>query len=401
MSQSTESDARTNVFRSAAAKLKGADHESKNVLVGFDGFIDEIIHVVEERQSADSYTRVETISDFAAKIGAAAGLSTNMEFFPIQVKLGGNGPILAHALNLACNGNNKITYIGALGERSPTLGHRTVEPIFADFAASCERVITMGAPGTAQALEFDDGKIICGKTSMLDAINWQSLTHLVNRKELSEIVASLSLLCFTNWTELPNFNSLLIGFNEVLYDTGHRPGVFIDLADPARRPFEEIREVCSLIERLQENADVILGLNESESRQIAAVYDIDTESTKALDLLITERASKIQKKSGLTAVVIHPVAGAAVATTESDARTELGSWWIDGPYTPKPVLTTGAGDNFNAGFCTGYLSGLDWEECLCSGVCTSGFYVRNGRSPNRAELVSFMEEHGSSPSIVG
>jgi len=129
---------------------------------------------------------------------------------------------------------------------------------------------------------------------------------------------------------------------------------------------------------LQENADVIFGLNESESRQIAAVYGVNEND-------FAKRASGIQKKSGLCAVVIHPLAGAAVAVKD-------GYWWIDGPYTKKPKLTTGAGDNFNAGFCNGWLSNLTPQECLCSGVCTSGFYVRNCRSPKRNELVEFMEK---------
>ena len=353
--------------KSASEKLAN-DDSSKNLIIGFDGFIDEITHVVEERQAIDKYTKVETIGDFAKKIAAAAGLSANIEFFPVQTKLGGNGPILANALALQ---NHKISYIGALGEGA-------IDPVFADFAKCCRKVVTMAAPGHADALEFDDGKIICGKTASLPAVNWEKLLALVSENELKEMVTNSSLLGFTNWMELPNFNSLLLGFNKILAQTQNRPAVFIDLADPARRPVEEIKEVCGHIEKLQENADVIFGLNESESRQIAAVYGINEND-------FAKRASGIQKKSGLCAIVIHPLAGAAVAVKD-------GSWWIDGPYTKKPKLTTGAGDNFNAGFCNGWLSGLSPQECLCSGVCTSGFYVRNCRSPKRGELVDFMEK---------
>jgi sugar/nucleoside kinase (ribokinase family) len=357
--------AQAQFVKSASEKLAN-DNTGKNLIIGFDGFVDEITHVVEERQAIDKYTKVETIGDFAKKIAAAAGLSANIEFFPIQTKLGGNGPILANALALQ---NHKISYIGALGDP-------TIDPVFADFAKCCKKVITMANPGHADALEFDDGKIICGKTASLPAVNWENLLKLVCENELREMASNSALLGFTNWMELPNFNSLLLGFNKILAQTKNRPAVFIDLADPARRPVEEIKEVCGLIEKLQENADVIFGLNESESRQIAAVYGINEDD-------FSKRASGIQNKSGLCAVVIHPLAGAAVATKD-------GSWWIDGPYTKKPKLTTGAGDNFNAGFCNGWLSGLTPQECLCSGVCTSGFYVRNCRSPKRSEVVEFM-----------
>ena len=32
---------------------------------------------------------------------------------------------------------------------------------------------------------------------------------------------------------------------------------------------------------------------------------------------------------------------------------------VDGPFTAKPLITTGAGDHFNSGFCLGRLLGLD------------------------------------------
>jgi hypothetical protein len=295
---------------------------------------------------------------------------------------------------------HKISYIGALGEK-------TIDPVFADFAKSCEKsggkVITMAAPGHADALEFDDGKIICGKTASLPAVNWDNLLTLISREDLKTMTAESSFLGFTNWMELPNFNSLLVGFNEILAETGHKPAVFIDLADPARRPVEEIRDVCFLISKLQKNANVILGLNESESRQIAEILNIDDSENEIkafVEKLELEyelessvsmnkfgfRACKIREKMGISAVVIHPLAGAAVATEDCYG------FWINGPYTKKPKLTTGAGDNFNAGFCNGWLAGLDPVECLCCGVCTSGFYVRECRSPNRAELVEFMQK---------
>ncbi len=39
------------------------------------------------------------MTELAQRIGEAAGLSTNLELVPTQVKLGGNGPIMANALS--------------------------------------------------------------------------------------------------------------------------------------------------------------------------------------------------------------------------------------------------------------------------------------------------------------
>src|SRR5207247_3451863 len=67
-------------------------------LVGFDGFIDTILHVVAKRESATKHTRLTTIAEFARRIDAAAVLSANFELVTQNVRLGGNGPIMANAL---------------------------------------------------------------------------------------------------------------------------------------------------------------------------------------------------------------------------------------------------------------------------------------------------------------
>jgi sugar/nucleoside kinase (ribokinase family) len=63
---------------------------------------------------------------------------------------------------------------------------------------------------------------------------------------------------------------------------------------------------------------------------------------------------------------------------------------VEGPYTRSPKLTTGAGDNFNAGFCFGQVQGFNAQESLILGVATSGLYVRNGRSASQKELMEFL-----------
>ena len=69
-----------------------------NALVGLDGFVDEIIAVVDKRLNKEVYEKVKTIDDLARKINAAAGQSSNYELVVKQTKLGGNGPIMANAL---------------------------------------------------------------------------------------------------------------------------------------------------------------------------------------------------------------------------------------------------------------------------------------------------------------
>src|SRR3954470_4395653 len=98
----------------ASRKLRAAipNLPSIQATIGLDGFVDEIIAVVDKRHEGagpGGYEPVRTISDLAAKMHKAAGQSTNYELVVKQMKLGGNGPIMANAL--ACLGAS-VTYIG-------------------------------------------------------------------------------------------------------------------------------------------------------------------------------------------------------------------------------------------------------------------------------------------------
>jgi acyl-CoA synthetase (NDP forming) len=71
--------------------------------------VDEILHVVDKRESAEVYQRLPTIAQLAARLAAAAGKSTNVELVNQITKLGGNGPIMANAL---ASFGLKVTYLG-------------------------------------------------------------------------------------------------------------------------------------------------------------------------------------------------------------------------------------------------------------------------------------------------
>ena len=73
------------------------------------------------------------------------------------------------------------------------------------------------------------------------------------------------------------------------------------------------------------------------------------------------------------------------------ANSAAGDAMVEGPFTPKPLITTGAGDHFNAGFCLGRLLGLDAAASLLCGVATSGFYVRTAKSPSIADLTGLLQ----------
>src|SRR5205814_8708380 len=127
---------------------KAGSLKSVKAMVGLDGFVDEIIAVVDKRHDGGKFEPIKTIDRFGATITAAADESSNYELEVKQRKLGVNGPIMANAL--ASMGLD-VTYVG-------NLGYPNIDPVFEDFARKA-KVISIAEPGHADALEFDDGKL--------------------------------------------------------------------------------------------------------------------------------------------------------------------------------------------------------------------------------------------------
>lgn len=341
--------------------------KTSNVIAGFDGYVDEIIHIVDKRINQHEYSRIEEMEDFANRIKAAAGLSANFELITTQKKLGGNGPIFANAL---AEQNHTIDYFGSLGVEE-------LHPVFSNFATKCRNVFSWCNPGHTQALEFHDGKIMIGKSEHLTKIDWMNLLVEVGEDKFVSFVSKSDLIAITNWNALLNLNSIFIGINNLLSLTKNNPYIFIDLADPAKRTIEDIAQLLQIISDLNKNGKVIFGLNKNESRIIANTLGIDED-----DVIL--RCSKIRQRMDIDYVVVHPLEGAVCASKTNTV-------WVDGPYTATPKMTTGAGDNFNSGFCNGMLLGMNIEESLAMGVMTSGYYVRNCKSPNRSQLKVFIQ----------
>jgi hypothetical protein len=366
---------REQICKATAQKLAAAVPQLASVkaTVGFDGFVDEIIAVIDKRHDFERFDPIRTISAFGEKITAAANQSSNYELIVKQMKLGGNGPIMGDALASAGLG---VTYVG-------NLGYPAVHPVFQGFASRA-KVITIGNPGHTDALEFDDGKVMLGKITSMNEVNWDNLIVRVGGEtNFQNLMQEAKLIAMVNWTMLPHMSDIW----QKMLDRGipnrtsqHRV-LFVDLADPEKRNLDDIREAMQLLSRFQKQLDVILGLNLKEAGEICHVLDILVEGNP--EAVIEKTARAIREKLDLSCVVVHPRRGAAAATRDAAAT-------FMGPFVQQPKISTGAGDHFNAGFCLGRVLGLNLEESLCTGCGTSGYYVRSAHSPSASELAEFI-----------
>lgn len=346
-------------------------------LVGFDGFIDAITRLVRTRRSMhpDDYEPIGGIAELAERIGAAAGLSTNIERVTVEERFGGNGPLMAGALGAL---GMPVTYVGAVGERA-------VLPIFGEFAARCERVEAIGAPGHTLALEFADGKVMMNETGAVQAVTWERLCERLGEEALAAMCGRARLIGVVNWSLMGGVPGIWKGLRERILPrlAGPARRMTIDISDPAKRSDADIGVLLADL-RLLAGAGlrVTLGLNLSEATRLAGVAR--TALPRRGDGAgIARCAAELRAALGLDTVTVHPREGAAAATAEEAA-------WMDGPFTRSPRLSTGAGDHYNAGFAFAQTHGMSLEGCLACGVAVSGAYVRDGRSPTRVRLAEFL-----------
>ncbi len=366
------------LIASTRRNLRGREGEVQqlNLLFGFDAFIDQIADMVDKRQDFQHYEKLSTIQAFGSKISDAAGLSTSIEYVPRYVKTGGSAVTTGAAMSrVGCN----ITYIGCIG-------YPNVNPVFQDFAESIARYYTVADPGQTIAAEFKDGKIMLCNTSPLQEITWEKILAVVGEDVLKDLMQSSDLVATINWSMIPQMNDIWQHMqSELLAETGCagvKPIFFMDPTDPEKRTGADWREAMVIYGRFSSHYRTILSINRKEATEVARSYGIALPWPLA-EAGLREITEAIASKLGLYGLVVHPVDGAS-AVIDGEY------YYSPGPYTSSPVLTTGAGDNFNGGFCLGLLLGFTPQEALVLGNATSGYYVRKAHSPSFAQLVDFL-----------
>lgn len=344
---------------------------SKEVTIGIDAFIDKIVRVVHSKNDKNEYAFFNDIAQLGNHLVTKSGMSCGIEIVERFTKLGGNAPIMANAMGAL---SVPVNCVGALG-------YPDVDPIFKELSSNC-KLFTIGNPGYTTALEFNDGKIMLSQRDYLHKINWNTLKDVLGLEKIKEFFEKSNLIGLVNWNGMVNFNNIFKGIlDEAL--AGHKANkdqiVFFDMADFSERSVEDIREAAKLINAFAEHFKVILGLNENEAILFYKALFPEREVMELKDL-----GQFIYDNLKVDAIVVHTL-------TSSIAWDKTSVVEAPSLFVKTPKLSTGGGDNFNAGLCFGQLMGLDFEGSLYTANATSGYYVRNAQSPTVENLVETLE----------
>lgn len=339
------------------------------MLIGVDAFIDKIVKPVKSKDADNNIEFFPNIKEYGEYIATKSGKSCGIEICQTIAKFGGNGPIMA--VGMAAFGLS-VDCIAPVG----------YPDIDASFTCFPENIMfhTMGDPGVTTALEFNDGKVMLNYREPLNLIDWAMLKSKIGLENIISFYTKASLIGMVNWNGMMGFNDILEGvIAEVLPKLpkeSKKKILFFDMADFSGRL--DIMDAIKLIESLNEHFEVILGLNENE---ILALYEMMVNNNERdLHKIGQELFSRIS----IDVLVLHTLKRAISWSCEGESE-------ASSLYCLKPKLSTGGGDNFNAGLCLGMLLGLDLESVLYIANATSGYYVRNAQSPSIQNLIDTLE----------
>ena len=343
-------------------------------VAGFDGFVDQLVQVVEERQNLETFTPVPTIGRLADLIGQAAGRSSLREFVVRGVDAGGCAVNLGDGI---ASLGVQLDYFGTLGE--------PLHPAFDAFAAKCSSCHSWGRePGFTMAMEFRDGKYMLSSVSQLGAFDEANVENHLADGTFQSACISAPLIALTNWTLYPHMTACwALLQRQVFANLEQNPWYFVDLVDPRGRSKGDIREMLPVLSDFEKHGRAILGGNLNEANVFADLLGLTPAQAEGPD--VARLCLEIRQALNLTEVAIHCIAGAAVA----DADGEI---WVDGPYTETPKKSTGAGDRYNAGYCLGRMLNLPARERGLLGTACSGFFVRNARSGSLSEVADLLDQ---------
>ena len=337
---------------------------------GFDGFVDQIVKIVRYKEEGAAPSFFNSKKEFADYIHEKEGTSFSLELQEQVTKLGGNMPIMANALATL---GIQINCIGALG-------YPQQHSVFNTLSTNC-KLFSFAEPGYSTAYEFQDGKMMMGHFGQLHTTGWEAVKNRIGLKTIIDLYRNSELICFVNWSEIDASTSIWKGIlEEVLPAVNHDPIAFFDLSDCTKRSDQSVSEALHLIGLISRHAKVILGLNRNESRHICRLLNCQFAND---DLLHAGEA--IFKKLQPTILVLH-------TAREAVAIDNTGCYRHHSFFIKNPTISTGAGDNFNAGFCAAQLLKCNPHTSVIFANAVAGLYVINGKSPTVEELIRFLRE---------
>ncbi|HUX99139.1 MAG TPA: PfkB family carbohydrate kinase [Candidatus Deferrimicrobium sp.] len=349
------------------------------VLLGIDGYIDNIISVIRVRHSHLEYEVIENIAEWAERIAQSAGSSTSIERIIRKVSAGGFTCNVGKALSTLCGRTQNIHLIGAFGV--PVMMDLFQEQLVDTYQCVAYSV---GNPGQTDAYEFSDGKIMMSNFENINRLDWkQILSYLKLEFLINEFEAS-QLWGLGYWSASPHLSEIFSALQKNILPnlsiSSKNKFLILDLSDLKKKPRSQMNELINLLRHFEDYVQTVLFLNDRELEDLGSGLQ-ETSSKDPLTL-----TQLIQQNLNLSFVIAHSPKMAAIASERTQNI-------ILNAFTSAPQFTTSAGDHFSAGVSYAMLAKFPVEILPLLGNCAASFFVRKGSSPTSQDLKQFLTHY--------
>ena len=246
-------------------------------------------------------------------------------------------------------------------------------------------------PGQTLGLEFDDGKVMITDFEPILKISWQTIKDKVPKDKLVEMINQSDVIGFGHWALIPNMNKIWIHFLSDLFPLVSKLKeklFFVDIADIRKRSKQDVKDLITLLQKIDEQIPVMLSANDQEAIELSKAFknikDIDPHKNNFADFI--DGGKRINKIANLSYLVFHSPHFATISTANNH-------YWITEGFTSKPKYTVAAGDYFHSGTALGLICGLTPPESILLGNALTAIFVRTGFPPNFIDLIEFLQRY--------
>jgi len=340
---------------------------SGKVVLGLDGFVDEVWQIINCRNATGDYELFAKMADFAKSVSNVGTGGYSNEIIRKRRSYGGFVANTGRAIGrLGCD----VTLVGMFGKDA-------IDPVF-KVLEETSKVISAGEPGISEVFEFTDGKIMLPFIADVSQITWDYVVNTLSIETVRELFSGADVVGLGYWSLLNNFDAILANLTEEVLIPGGCGRLFFDLADIRKREKEALLHTLGRLKEINKKIPVTISLNEHEADLLFSYFDKGFVWNNVS--LAEGDIEYVREAIGIDELVIH-TPYFAVAASENE-----GVAVVPCDYCEKPLVTTGAGDNFNGGYITACAKKLNLKERLMVGNATTGFYIRNGYSPSLKEV---------------
>ena len=349
---------------------EGLNRPGGRILLGIDGFIDEVWQIIESRANRKEYALFDRMLDFSEALVKCYEGGFSQEIVRKRRSYGG----------FTANTSRAVSRLGAPITILGMFGGSGIDPVFEAFAEAGE-LISVGEPGLCQVYEFTDGKLMLPYIQEVMDFSWENLTNAVDEGELKKLFTGSDIIALGYWSLMPAFDEIVEKVCGLVRGGAGPRRMFFDFADIRKRDRQSLENTLERLEALGSQMPMTLSLNEHEAAILFSYYgeDLAQEAAGA-----DERTERVRNRIGLDELVVHsPYFAAAASASE-------GSCVLEQDYCKAPIITTGAGDNFNGGYLVAHLKGLGMAERLAVANAVTYLYVSTGRSPDKETTLAYI-----------